>query len=242
MARCSAQSRIFATVARWMKVPCQTRATAHRSSSIESQGRGRRKWSTTLLTIFSKLKRQALSLTRLRSSPDREMAQREEDRTAITLKNPHEKKRTHSALLSIMALFALIKTWWIGLLVLASPVLAQGPSTTPEEAMRLWIQTYPQDLPNAVALTTPRMRQFLTPSQWISTVDQQLKRMAVHHVQRDIMAERSSGDRSVFTVHARISTEQGVHQQWEYYTVRPFCSTWLIDHMHIVQDNLTPDP
>ncbi|RMH37335.1 MAG: hypothetical protein D6690_02920 [Nitrospirae bacterium] len=138
--------------------------------------------------------------------------------------------------------FFLKTGWWIGVLLWGSPALAEGLSATPEEVMRLWLQTYPDHLEVAVTLTTPRMRQFLTPSQWIAVEERRRKRTAVRHIHRIIVAERSSGDRSVFTVLAHISTEQGEDQRWEYYTVRSFCTTWLIDRLHIAHDDSTPNP
>ncbi len=120
------------------------------------------------------------------------------------------------------------------LLVSVQPLWAEQAAFTPVQVVQEWINTYPHKLERAVMLTSPTMREDLTPNQWIIVKKKLLAAVKFNYLNRQVESMRNDGYQVVITLHTHLSTTNGEEEQWEQFTLKPFCSVWLIDAIEIL--------
>ena len=120
------------------------------------------------------------------------------------------------------------------LLVSVQPVWAEQAASTTAQIVQEWINAYPHNLDRAVMLTTPAMREDLTPNQWIMAKNKLLAEVNFNYEDRYIVAMKNEGYQVVVTLNTHLSTINGKKEQWEQITLKPFCSVWLIDEIEII--------
>ena len=111
---------------------------------------------------------------------------------------------------------------------------AEPATSTPIEVVQKWIRAYPHELERAVMLTTPAMREGLTPDQWIAAQKKLLASDNFHDMNRDIVSVRNDGYWIAVTLHTSLSSSNGDREQREHITIKPFCSVWLIDDIEVI--------
>jgi len=105
---------------------------------------------------------------------------------------------------------------------------------TPTEVVQHWLTVYPKDLNTAVTLTTPKMRNDLTPERWIRQFKAALENLGLEYQNGEILSEEITGNRAVVTVKAYLSTTIDDQVQRERYTLRRVDGRWLIDEVNVV--------
>ena len=120
------------------------------------------------------------------------------------------------------------------LLVSVQPLWAEQAAFTPVQVVQEWINTYPHKLERAVMLTSPTMREDLTPNQWIIVKKKLLAAVKLNYKDRNIVAIKNVGYQFVITLHTHLSTTNGEKEQWEQITLKPFFSVWLMDEIEIM--------
>ena len=120
------------------------------------------------------------------------------------------------------------------LLVSVQPLWAEQAAFTPVQVVQEWINTYPHKLERAVMLTSPTMREDLTPNQWIMAKKKMLAGIKLNYLNRQNFSVRNDGYQVVITLHTHLSTTNGEKEQWEQITLKPFCSVWLMDEIEIM--------
>ena len=120
------------------------------------------------------------------------------------------------------------------LLVSVQPLWAEQAAFTPVQVVQEWINTYPHKLERAVMLTSPTMREDLTPNQWITEKKKLLAAVKLNYKDRNIVAIKNVGYQFVITLHTHLSTTNGEKEQWEQITLKPFFSVWLMDEIEIM--------
>ena len=121
-------------------------------------------------------------------------------------------------------------TPWVILcsLLVALPLLPQSPlpswaleqAQTPGQVVQQWLTVYPKDLDTAVTLTTPKMRNGLTPERWIRHFKSILANLGLEHLDGQVLSEEITGNRAVVMLKAYLSTIIGDQVQRERYTLR----------------------
>ncbi len=95
---------------------------------------------------------------------------------------------------------------------------------------------YPKDLNTAVTLTTPKMRNDLTPESWVRTQKAPLANLQLRYLGGEILSEDVSGKEAVVVLNAHISTVIGQQVQRERYRLRRIDGQWLIDDVTVVAE------
>ena len=114
------------------------------------------------------------------------------------------------------------------------PALAEQAAFTPVQVVEEWINTYPHNLERAVMLTSPTLREDLTPNQWILAKKNALVEVNFKYMNRQIASMRNEGYQVLVTLNTHLSTINGEEEQWELITLKPFCSIWLIDEIVVM--------
>ena len=120
------------------------------------------------------------------------------------------------------------------LFVSVQPVWAEQATSTPVQIVQEWINTYPHKLERAAMLTSPTMREDLTPNQWIIVKKKLLAAVKFNYLNRQVESMRNDGYQVVVTLNTHLSTINGEKEQWEHITLKPFCSIWLIDEIELM--------
>lgn len=120
----------------------------------------------------------------------------------------------------------------LGVLGLSSwPVVAKGHDGEAMAVMQWWVAAYPENLEKAVLLTTPLARGQQSPKRWIAREELRWLDLGIRSAKGRIIETDFRGHEALFTVRFTITTEEGVRDTFEVYTVRPFCTIWLIDEI-----------
>ncbi len=137
-------------------------------------------------------------------------------------------------------------TPWVILwsLLVALPLLPQSPlpswaleqALTPTQVVQHWLTVYPKDLNTAATLTTPNMRNDLTPERWIRHSKAALVNLGLEYLDGQVLSEEITGNRAVVTLKAYLSTTIGEQVQRERYTLRRINGQWLIDDVKVVAE------
>ncbi len=115
-------------------------------------------------------------------------------------------------------------------------VNAVGSESSPSQVVEQWIAVYPKDLNTAVTLTTPKMRNDLTPASWVRTQKAPLANLQLRYLGGEILSEDVSSKEAVVVLTAHISTVIGQQVQRERYTLRRINGQWLIDDVKVVAE------
>ncbi len=113
---------------------------------------------------------------------------------------------------------------------------AVGSESSPAQVVQHWITVYPKDLDTAVTLTTPKMRNDLTPESWVRTQKAPLANLQLRYLGGEILSEDVSSKEAVVVLNAHISTVIGQQVQRERYTLRRINGQWLIDDVTVVAE------
>jgi len=113
---------------------------------------------------------------------------------------------------------------------------ALDQTPTPTQVVQHWITVYPKDLDTAVTLTTPKMRNDLTPESWVRTQKAPLANLQLRYLGGEILSEDVSGKEAVVVLNAHISTVIGQQVQRERYRLRRIDGQWLIDDVTVVAE------
>ncbi len=113
---------------------------------------------------------------------------------------------------------------------------AVGSESSPAQVVQHWITVYPKDLDTAVTLTTPKMRNDLTPESWVRTQKAPLANLQLRYLGGEILSEDVSGKEAVVVLNAHISTVIGQQVQRERYRLRRIDGQWLIDEVNVVAE------
>ncbi len=127
---------------------------------------------------------------------------------------------------------------FILLSILLVPSLApSGTSTSsPSQVVQHWLTVYPKDLDTAATLTTPTMRNDLTPERWIRQSKALLLNLALEYLDGQVPTEEITGNRAVVMLKAYLSTTIGDQVQRERYRLRRINGQWVIDEMKVVAE------
>lgn len=132
------------------------------------------------------------------------------------------------------------KTWGLiglaSLAVLSPPTWALEQALTPTQVVQHWITVYPKDLDTAVTLTTPTMRNDLTPERWIRHSKAILANLGLEYLDGEVLSEEITGNRAVVMLKAYLSTTIGDQVQRERYTLQRINGQWLIDDVNVVAE------
>lgn len=121
------------------------------------------------------------------------------------------------------------------LLLVSFPLAsAEHVPSTPVQVVQEWTKTYPHHLDRAVMLTSPAAREDLTTTQWVTAQKIVLAPKKLDYTNREIVSIRDHGYQVVVILKTQLSTINGKEEQWEQVTLRPFCSTWLIDEIELI--------
>jgi len=115
-------------------------------------------------------------------------------------------------------------------------VNAVDSESSPSQVVQHWLTVYPKDLDTAVTLTTPKMRNDLTPERWIRHFKSILANLGLEHLDGQVLSEEITGNRAVVMLKAYLSTIIGDQVQRERYTLRRINGQWLIDHVTVVAE------
>ncbi len=113
---------------------------------------------------------------------------------------------------------------------------ALGSESSPSQVVEQWLTVYPKDLDTAVTLTTPKMRNGLTPERWIRHFKSILANLGLEHLDGQVLSEEITGNRAVVMLKAYLSTIIGDQVQRERYTLRRINGQWLIDDVTVVAE------
>ncbi len=138
----------------------------------------------------------------------------------------------------MLNLKAMVSIVFICFAVLAfSPFLnAVGAESSPSQVVQQWLTVYPKDLDTAVTLTTPNMRNDLTPERWMRHSKALLLNLGLEYLDGEVLSEKITDNRAVVTLKAYLSTTIGDQVQNERYTLRRINGQWLIDEMKVVAE------
>jgi len=115
-------------------------------------------------------------------------------------------------------------------------VNAVGAENSPSQVVEQWFAVYPKDLNTAVTLTTPKMRNDLTPERWINNSKSALANLGLEILDGQVLSEEITGNRAVVTLKAYLSTTIGDQVQRERYTLRRVEGRWLIADVNVVAE------
>ncbi len=115
-------------------------------------------------------------------------------------------------------------------------VNAVGSESSPSQVVEQWLTVYPKDLDTAVTLTTPKMRNGLTPERWIRHSKALLLNLGLEILDGQVLSEEITGNRAVVTLKAYLSTTIGEQVQRKRYRLRRINGQWLIDDVTVVAE------
>ena len=101
---------------------------------------------------------------------------------------------------------------------------------------------YPKNLDTAVTLTTPNMRNDLTPERWTRHSKAALANLGFQILDGQVLSEEITGNRAVVTLKVYLSTTLGDQVQRERYTLRRVKGQWLIDDVTVVAERFIGVP
>lgn len=98
---------------------------------------------------------------------------------------------------------------------------------TPSQVVQQWIAVYPKDLDTAVTLTTPKLRNGLTPERWIRHFKSILANLGLEHLDGQVLSEEITGNRAVVMLKAYLSTIIGDQVQRERWSCPGFVGRFV---------------
>ncbi|MCH8041578.1 MAG: hypothetical protein IH977_14735 [Nitrospinae bacterium] len=122
----------------------------------------------------------------------------------------------------------------LGVFIFPLSLNAVGSESSPTQVVQHWLTVYPKDLNTAVTLTTPKMRNDLTPERWIRHSKGLLLNLGLEYLDGQVLSEEITGNRAVVMLKAYLSTTIGEQVQRERYTLRRINGQWLIDEVNVV--------
>jgi len=123
-------------------------------------------------------------------------------------------------------------------LCLPSASFADEPHLTPAQVVFQWLQWYPKDLSQAATLTTRKMRDGLSPQDWVEKKGPLLKDLQLKYLDAKVLEEEHDGVTASVTVQVRLYLVIGEVRQVETYSLKKVKGHWRIDSQEIQEDRV----
>lgn len=139
----------------------------------------------------------------------------------------------------------LLLGWWVlsGIVQNGQAWSQETIGLTARQVVEQWLESYPQHLHRAVALTTSSFREGMSQEEWVATRGLFLKGLGLKYVRAKVVNEEFGGHEAHVMVQAHIVTMMGDQPQDELYIlVSNPGGGWLIDQVEVYTESFNRVP